>query len=234
MNKLAVDISVELLEKIQATFQKKFGTSQKAQNLLRKTNDGLATYADANEFSIITGDLLAEAFAEHLSSDVLPNGRLYYNIGQKVVAPMLENNYEIVADNAVTVQETLNALAGIGIKGQRADIQYERIEGIIQRLANELNYDDVAWILKEPVVNFTQAVVDDTIKKNVEFHNEAGLKAKVVRIAESKACEWCRNLQGEYDYPDVPQDVWHRHQNDKCIITYYPKKGKAKIVPGPK
>src|SRR5699024_1987945 len=124
--------------------------------------------------------------AEHLSSDILPNGRLYYNIGQKVIAPMLENNYEIVADNAVAVQETLNELAGIGIKGQRADIQYERIEGIIQRLANELNYDDVAWILKEPVVNFTQAVVDDTIKKNVEFHNEAGLKAKVVRIAEAK------------------------------------------------
>ena len=164
--------------------EKKFGTSQKAQSLLRKTSDGLATYVDANEFSIVTGDLLAEAFAEHLSSDALPNGRLYYNIGQKVVAPMLENNYEIVADNAVAVQETLNELAGIGIKGQRADIQYERIEGIIQRLANELNYDDVAWILKEPVVNFTQAVVDDTIKKNVEFHNEAGLKAK-----------WCVSLK---------------------------------------
>ena len=234
MNKLAVDISVELLEKIQATFRKKFGTSRKAQSLLKKTNDGLATYVDANEFSIVTGDLLAEAFAEHLSSDVLPNGRLYYNIGQKVVAPMLENNYEIVAENAVAVQETLNELADIGIKGQRADIQYERIEGIIQRLANELNYDDVAWILKEPVVNFTQAVVDDTIKKNVEFHNEAGLKAKVVRIAEANACKWCRNLQGEYDYPNVSQDVWRRHQNDKCIITYYPKKGKAQIVPGPK
>ena len=234
MNKLAVDISVELLEKIQATFRKKFGTSQKAQNLLKKTNDGLATYVDANEFSIVTGDLLAEAFAEHLSSDILPNGRLYYNIGQKVIAPMLENNYEIVADNAVAVQETLNELAGIGIKGQRADIQYERIEGIIQRLANELTYDDVAWILKEPVVNFTQAVVDDTIKKNVEFHNEAGLKAKVVRIAEANACKWCRSLQGEYDYPNVPQDVWRRHQNDKCVITYYPKKGKAQIVPGPK
>lgn len=234
MNKLAVDISVELLEKIQATFRKKFGTNQKAQSLLRKTNDGLATYVDANEFSIVTGDLLAEAFAEHLSSDVLPNGRLYYNIGQKVVAPMLENNYEIVADNAAAVQETLNELAGIGIKGQRAEIQYERIEGIIQRLANELNYDDVAWILKEPVVNFTQAVVDDTIKKNVEFHNEAGLTAKVVRIAEAKACKWCRNLQGEYDYPNVPQDVWRRHQNDKCVIAYYPKKGKAQIVPGPK
>ena len=234
MNKLAVDISVELLEKIQATFRKKFGTSQKAQNLLRKTNDGLATYVDANEFSIVTGDLLAESFAEHLSSDILPNGRLYYNIGQKVIAPMLENNYEIVADNAVAVQETLNELAGIGIKGQRADIQYERIEGIIQRLANELTYDDVAWILKEPVVNFTQAVVDDTIKKNVEFHSNAGLTAKVVRTAEANACKWCRNLQGEYDYPNVHQDVWRRHQNDKCIITYYPKKGKAQIIPGPK
>ena len=191
---MAVDISVELLEKIQATFRKKFGTSQKAQNLLKKTNDGLATYVDANEFSIVTGDLLAEAFAEHLSSDVLPNGRLYYNIGQKVIAPMLENNYEIVADNAVAVQETLNELAGIGIKGQRADIQYERIEGIIQRLANELTYDDVAWILKEPVVNFTQAVVDDTIKKNVEFHNEAGLK----RSEERRVGKECRSRWSPY------------------------------------
>src|SRR5699024_12587636 len=124
MNRLAVDISVELLEKIQATFRRKFGTSQKAQSLLRKTSDGLATYVDANEFSIVTGDLLAEAFAEHLSSEVLPNGRLYYNIGQKVIAPMLENNYEIVSDNAVAVQETINELAGSGIQGKRGDNRY--------------------------------------------------------------------------------------------------------------
>lgn len=171
---------------------------------------------------------MADTFQEVLSSDVLPNGRLYFNIAEKIIAPMLENNHNLVADNAVAIQETLNELAGIGIKGQRAELNSEKVQGILQRLADEPNFDDVKWILKNPVVNFTQNVMDETIRKNVAFHAEAGLTAKVSRIAEAKACKWCRSLVGSYVYPNIPEDVWKRHQNDKCLIIYTPEKGKGK------
>lgn len=32
-------------------------------------------------------------------------------------------------------------------------------------------------------------------------------------------------MAGVYYYPDVPKDVWRRHDRCKCIITYEPEKG---------
>lgn len=171
------------------------------------------------------GKALAEAFQENLSSAELPNGRMYYNIAQKVIVPMLENNYTMISDNAVAIQESLNQAAGIGIKGQVADFNTEKATGIVQRVADELNFDDIKWILDNPVINFSQSIVDDTIKKNAEFHSGAGLTARITRTAEAKACKWCRNLAGSYTYPDVPEDIWKRHENDRCVILYTPKKG---------
>jgi hypothetical protein len=40
-----------------------------------------------------------------------------------------------------------------------------------------------------------------------------------------KGCRWCRNLAGEYSYPDVPRDVYRRHDNCSCTVTYVTEKG---------
>ena len=112
-----------------------------------------------NELSIEVGDILAEVFQENLSSNILPDGRMYYNIAKRTVEPMMKNNYNIVIDNGVVVQELLNRAAGIGIKVQVPPVNQSRIDGIIDRLDAEEVFDDIKWILDEPV-KFTQAADD--------------------------------------------------------------------------
>lgn len=102
----------------------------------------------------------------------------------------------------------------------------ERIEGIIDRLTDAEVFSDIGWILDAPVVNIALSVVDDVMQENIDFQYKAGLPAQVERILnDSKACRWCKQLAGKYTYPDVPDMLWHRHENCECIIKYIPAGG---------
>lgn len=224
------DVSPKLLELIKNSFESKYKKSNIVTNLLEKIDNGNATYSEVNYFAIEVGKLLTKAFQENLSGEVLPDGRMYFNIAKAVVEPMMNNNYNIVSNVAVQVQTRLNSSSKIGIKAIKPNLNQDRIDGIINRLASEKNFDDVKWILDEPVVNFTQSIVDDAIRANAEFQYEAGLTPKVTRTIAGNCCEWCRTLAGEYSYPDVPKDVYRRHQRCRCTVNYHPGDGKVQNV----
>ncbi len=220
---MAKDIAPALLEKLRNAFNEKFNQNKKIKDLYQVIQEGKATYAEVNELSIQVGDILAEVFQENLSSAILPDGRMYYNIAKKTVEPMMVNNYNIVIDNGVIVQELLNQKAGMRIKVQVPALNQSRIDGIIDRLDAEEVFDDIKWILDEPVKNFTQAAVDDMVKVNVDFHYKLGLRPKIIRKAAPGCCKWCDTLEGEYEYPDgVPDDVYRRHRFCRCMTEYDP------------
>ena len=225
---MAEDIAPALLEKIRADFTRRLGGRQRATELLELIEGGTGTYQTANDYSKQVGEALSEAFHANLSSDVLPDGRMYYNIADKVIRPLLEDDHALVAAAAYQVQQTLNDAAGIGLAAQSAPLNESRVQGFLDRLSSELNYDDVAWILGEPVVNFSQSVVDESIRLNVEAQGGAGLRPRVVRRAEPHCCKWCSSLDGSYDYPNVPRDVYRRHENCRCDVTYDPGSGKRR------
>lgn len=224
------DVSPELLDYIERAFKTGYDNSDLIKGLLAKVEAGNATYEEASLFAETVGDLLADCYGRALSSEVLPDGRMYYNIAKKVVEPTLTNNYTLVADYSEQVQTVLNKKAGIGLKAQRPEMNQGKIDGIINRLDAAQEFDNVAWILKEPVTNFSMAVVDDAIKANVDFHYKAGLNPTIERIEAYRCCKWCRNLAGTYRYPNVPEDVYRRHENCRCRVEYDPKNGKRQDV----
>lgn len=217
-----IDIAPELLEKLRRSFSEKYNKNKKIEKILSTIKDGKPTYSEVNELSIEVGDILAEVFQENLSQDMLPDGRMYYNIAKRTIEPMMINNYNIVSDNAIIVQEILNKQAGIGIKAQVPPLNQSRIDGIIDRLDEAEFFDDIKWILDEPIKNFTQAVVDETVEKNAEFHKGLGLEPTVTRIVRGDCCDWCRQVAGDYQYPDIPRDVYRRHRYCRCTVEYDP------------
>lgn len=225
------DIVPELLENIREEFQKNFGASEKIRDLYKKIQGGSATYKDAYEFAENTGSILAQSFGKYLSSSMLPEGRMYYNIADRILRDTLRENYDLITDVTSKIQKSLNKNAGIGIKPIVPELNQDRIDGLVNKISSAENYDDVAWVLDEPVKTFSLSVVDDSIKKNAEFHSEAGLSPKIIRKSESKCCKWCRNLVGSYTYPDnVPDDVYRRHENCRCTVDYHPGAGRIQNV----
>lgn len=225
-----IDIAPELLAKLQKSFSEKLNSNKKIDKILSTIREGKPTYSEVNNLSIEVGDILAEVFGENLSADILPDGKMYYNIAKRTIEPMMINNYNIVSENAVTVQELLNKQAGIGIKAQVPDLNQSRIDGIIDRLDEAEFFDDVKWILDEPIKNFTQAIVDDSVEKNIKFHKGLGLEPKIIRKAEANCCDWCNEIDGIYDYGEEPDDIYRRHRYCRCTVEYDPGKSKKQNV----
>lgn len=224
------DIAPKLLKIIRDDFQKNFDKSEIIAQLYKKVRDGTATYEEANEFAIETGEILAAAYTNNISTNVLPDGKMYYNIAQRILEPTLENNYDLITDVTEQVQASLNKNAGIGIKAQVPAMNKDRIRGIVEKVSDSDSFADVEWLLKEPIINFSQSIVDDSIKTNAEFQSKLGMRPVIIRKIAGNCCDWCKALSGTYAYPeDVPNDLYRRHRYCRCTVIYNPKDGKRKV-----
>lgn len=224
------DVLPELLKEVQDKFEQEFGKSEVIKNAFETLKAKKATYANANDFAIEIGEILSKTLTTSVTAGKLPDGKMYYNIAKRLLEPVLQRNHELVADYSTEVQTILNEKAKISIAVQSVDLNQDRINGFIERFSREDNFDDVKWLLGDPIVNFTQSIVDDSIKKNAEFHAKAGLQPKIVRKTAGHCCKWCQSLAGSYNYPDVPKDVYRRHQNCRCTVDYKPGDGKKKNI----
>lgn len=214
------DITPKLLEAIQTDFQSQFNKSKTIQSLYAKIRDGTATYDEANDFAIETGRLLSASFQKNLSEDILPDGRMYYNIANRILGTTLTNNHKLITEVTTKVQTSLNKAAGIGLKAIVPDVNESRITGLVNKVSSATEFSTVAWLFGEPVVNFSQSIVDDAIRANAEFQYKSGLSPKIVRREVGNCCDWCKEVVGSYRYPDVPEGVYKRHRYCRCTVAY--------------
>ena len=224
------DVLPGILQEVQERFERNFGKSEVVRNAFAALKAKKATYKTANEFAIEIGEILSKALGDSISADKLPNGKMYYNIAQRLLTDVLGRNHELVSSYASDVQKNLNDKAKIGLKVQVPELNKDRIAGIVNRFSSEDNFEDVSWLLDEPIVNFTQSIIDDSIRENAEFHHKAGLQPEIVRTSYFHCCEWCQEVEGNYKYPRVPKNVFRRHQHCRCIVDYDPKNGKVQDV----
>lgn len=242
-----VDVAPSLYERVNAEFKNQIEKNKRLNILKKRIDEGKATYKELNEYAVKVGEALKGGF-KTITADDLPDGMMYYNIADRVIRPNMVEEYEIVAEATIITQEALNKAANIGMKAVRPEINQNRIQGIIDRVTAE-EFSLIAWILEEPIINYAQYVVDDSIKANADLQFKAGLQPKIIRKAEAPGvrsvkrgnktysylvpCKWCARLEGEYDYYKVSNtgnDVFRRHENCRCEVTYYPGDGKRQNV----
>lgn len=220
------DISPELLEKITNSFKENISKKQSLKKLKELVEKGNATYQEAHSYAIGVGEAMADAFSSNLSADILPDGKLYYNIAEKIIPPTMNKGFDMVSVVTQRIQQSLNKKAGLNIKAIAPDLNEDRIDRIVGIVSRYDNYDDASRYLSEPVMsNFTQSIVDDSIKRNAEFHKECGMEPYIERRLAGNCCSWCAAVAGKYRYSEAPKDVYRRHKNCKCTTEYYPRKG---------
>ena len=140
---MSVYIGADLLLAITEAFQKAYDQDITIRVLEKRLNGGKAHLEDAARYSERVGELL--------SSEVLPNGRMYWNIAQKVIQEPLVNNYNLVAEVSVNALTAHNAENGVGLRVQKPALNQERITGLMNKVSDAEQYDDVAFALDEPV-----------------------------------------------------------------------------------
>ena len=200
-------MSNELLDKIIESFEEGL-TLKKLKNL---------TYQDLNEYAVFLGENLSGALNKHIITN--PSEFI-----EEILNDRLRENHRLITNKGILVQNNLNKKAKIGLVAQIPEINQSRIDGLVGRLVND-DFEKSKWLLGSPIVNFSQAVVDDLVKKNVYFHYKAGMDPKIIRKEVGNCCKWCKSLVGTYNYPQVPNDVYKRHENCRCTVEYISRKG---------
>lgn len=216
-----IDIGKELLDKITKTFEESLKNSNRILRL-EKQMPTATSYTVADAYAKEVGNLLAKAIRLHVSTDVLPDGRMYYNIADTILSDRLARNYELTAAAAEVVQKNLNEAFGVGLAAKKPKLNKNRIRDLIIRVSNSKDYNTVRDMLGVSVGNFTQAVITDCVEANMDFQAKTGMHPVLIRSTDGSCCEWCSEMAGVYKYP-APKEVYARHQSCTCTVTYYPE-----------
>lgn len=80
-------------------------------------------------------------------------------------------------------------------------------------------------ILYRAIENFAKSIPTDVIENNVRFELHAGMRPRIVRSSDGHCCAWCSALAGEYYADEAPADIYRRHDNCSCTVTYISEKG---------
>ena len=218
------DLGREILAAVQKAFTNKTKTDIVIADLQKRLRESGVSYREAEEYAARIGELLSRALRENISPEILPGGKMPLDLAEEILRPLLTQNYEEASRVAAQVQKSLNERAGLGMNALRPEVNEDRATGIIEKISSYDSYEEGSWLTGEPVVNYTQSAVEDTIRKNADAHFKAGLLPKIKRIATGGCCKWCRSLAGTYDYP-VDRDVYRRHENCRCLVLYDPRDG---------
>lgn len=216
------DIGAELLEKIRAEFQKTCKSDKYIQSVLKKIEGSTAKMEEVALLSKQLGLRASQAIGAYVNAGPLPDGKMYYNIADTILSGVLKDNYDIINSAAAECQKALDSQAGINIRPQQAEFPAERVQAV----ANAASVPDIAEEvmirrMTSPTQNITESFYNDYVEANVKFRSDAGLDCYIIRNDHGGCCAWCSKLAGKYHYPeDVPKDVYRRHDNCGCTVTY--------------
>ena len=207
---------------IKAEFMTKVDSDKTVQACLRTIHDGRGTYETANRLAKRVGETLGKVLKSHEPIENIDEWD-YVNL----IPQSLGLNQQIIVDACRDVQNGLNKKNGFGIKYEEPKFDWNRINGLIDELRNNPEFKNIEKSFYDQLVNFSENIVDDSIRDNVGRLYRSGIRTMIVRQAEFRACEWCREVAGSYDYAEVRNtgnDVWRRHENCHCIIDYVTEK----------
>lgn len=224
------DIGADLLTKVRREFAaivSKKSNDDYIRSILQKVDNGTASLEDVSKFTRGVGSRLADIIKSNVTQEALPDGKMYYNIANTVLGNTLHDNYELVNGVAAQVQKNLDETAGIKIKPQKADYPADRVHKIVNSVCDDtVDFGTIQRRMTVPVQNVTESFYGDYVKANANFRHKAGLECHIIRNDHGGCCEWCAKLTGKYSYPDdVPKDVYRRHDNCTCDVTYTSEKG---------
>lgn len=222
------DIAPKLYQQIRKLFDHDVERDPTLRKIKNRIRDGTAKQPELLEYSKRIGKHASKACREVLTPDNLPEGTLYYNIGERTVKKLIsENEADIIAKSAEQLR-AMNKAKGIGLKPKRPKPN-GRAESLVSAICdNNITAEAIYNLLGEPLINVHESAVDDFISTNAEVADQAGLDPVVIRnydgvgIHDGKdACQWCLSRAGRWSYGEaLDNGVFERHPGCGCTVEY--------------
>lgn len=182
--------------------------------LLESIRNGNINKLTSSEYTHTLSGILGKTFGENVL-EIAPDER------EKLFGELLKYCYEEVNAVCVETQVHLDREKGLNLQPLKADYPAERVTQAAHSLIDPTVIDDVIRRrARSTSENITNSFHDDFVKKNAEFRNDAGMKSYLNRQTDGSCCKWCTKIAGRYDYGKAPEDIFRRHDNCTCTVTF--------------
>lgn len=88
-----------------------------------------------------------------------------------------------------------------------------------------MDLDKFERFISNSFCNVGQSFYDHYVEANVNFRSKLGMKAVIIRRQLGHCCDWCADLAGIYDPANAPDNIYRRHRNCRCLVTYKSQDG---------
>ncbi|MBQ6040949.1 MAG: hypothetical protein IJL32_09275 [Oscillospiraceae bacterium] len=134
---------------------------------------------------------------------------------------LLRDRYTDINNLCDAVQKALDQANGLHLKPQRAPFEEARAHKIGHSTADQTVPEKTQQRRSRSATEtMTRSMHDDRMQAEAKFRSRAGLKCYITRKAVSGCCAWCTAMAGRYEYGEEPDDVYRRHDNCDCTVTF--------------
>ena len=202
------------VQDVDNAFRKKADASVKLFGLRKKIENGTATMEDAAQYQMMLSKILGQTVGENILK--IPESERV-----KFLDWILRNQYQETNDRLAVIQQFLDKQLGINIAPQKAPFPEERVNQLGRSLTDPtVPESTIQRRARAGAETVTKSFHDAYVKKNASFRSRAGLKCYITRKAVSGCCEWCTAMAGRYEYGEEPDDIYRRHDNCDCTVTF--------------
>lgn len=199
-------------EDIKKLVEQKAAIDPRLRSIVRRMESGTATFKETSEYSRIFSEIVGDTLSEHVLS---------LEEREAVANELLRYGYENINSILARVQTDIDRKNRVNIRPQKASFPQERAEQFSHSLTDPTVPDEtIERRANNGTANITMSFHDDYMRENAEFRSNAGLHCYIDRQTNGKCCTWCSDIAGRYDYGNEPQDVYRRHDNCDCTVTY--------------
>lgn len=180
----------------------------------KKIRSGKATYEDTAAYSARAGKMIGALLSRRLP-EIPPEER------EQLCVELLHDQYIDINAAVDAAQRYLDERLGIQLAPQHAPFDSERASQIGSALRDLSKPVEILQRrAKAATETATKAIHDDRMESEAKFRSRAGLKCFITRVAVGGCCPWCSKVAGRYRYGEEPDDIYRRHDNCDCTVTF--------------
>ena len=195
-------------------FQKKARNSVVLYSIGKKIDAGTATMEDAAKYNATISTILGKVIGDNILK--IPESERV-----KYLQWILQEQYKDTNERLAVIQKFLDKHTGIDLEPKKAPFPAERVQQLGTSLTDRTVPDEtIQRRARAGSANIAASFHDDYVKENAKFRSNAGMKCYLERKVSGKCCPWCRALAGRYVYGSEPADLFRRHDNCTCQVTY--------------
>lgn len=133
------DIGLELQKSIETAFNERLAIDVVIKAIKLKVENGKATQRDVTMLCKRLGEIASKVLIENIKPEMMPNDKMYWNIAEKAIKPLMIQIHGTVNKVAAEVVEAERKTNGIHIKPIEPVFPEERIESLINNFVNAYN-----------------------------------------------------------------------------------------------